>query len=106
MKSSYLKMALLISMVVTGNAIAADMPDLAKKSNCIACHTIDKKLVGPAWHDVAVKYKGDKGAVATLSSKIIAGGKGVWGPVPMPANPKLAEADAKELATFIMGLAK
>lgn len=106
MKLSNLKLALGIGMLVAGNAFAADMPDLAKKANCIACHTINKKVVGPAWVDVATKYKTDKAAVATLTSKIISGGKGVWGPVPMPANPKLAESDAKELASFIMSLAK
>jgi cytochrome c len=106
MKSISLNIALVIGVAWVGNAMAVDMPELAKKSNCVACHTIDKKLVGPAWQEIAAKYKGDKGAVASLGSKIIAGGKGVWGPVPMPPNPKLAEADAKELATFIMGLAK
>jgi cytochrome c len=63
-------------------------------------------MVGPAWRDIAAKYKGEKGAVASLGGKIIAGGKGVWGPVPMPPNPKITEAEAKELAVFIMGLAK
>lgn len=106
MKSNSLSVVLAIGMALTGSALAADMPELAKKSNCVACHTVDKKLVGPSWHDIAAKYKGEKGAVATLSGKIIAGGKGVWGPVPMPPNPTLPEADAKALATFVMSLAK
>lgn len=97
---------LLAGLLFGGSVMAADMPELAKKAKCIACHDIDKKKVGPAWQDVAAKYKGEKGAVASLSAKIIAGGKGVWGAIPMPPNPQLPEAEAKELAAFIMGLVK
>jgi cytochrome c len=106
MKSINLGVGVLAGLLFGGSVVAADMPELAKKSNCIACHDIDKKKVGPAWQDVAAKYKGDKGAVASLGAKIIAGGKGVWGTIPMPPNPKMTEAEAKELATFVMGLAK
>ena len=67
----------------------------------MACHAIDKKLVGPAYKDVAAKYKGDKAAVATLAAKIKAGGKGNWGEVPMPPN-NVTEAEAKELATWVL----
>lgn len=92
-------------MMVAGSAMAVDMPAVAKKNNCIACHTIDKKLVGPAWTDVAKKYKGDATAAAKLSEKVAKGGSGVWGPVPMTPNPKVSEADMKELVSFILGLA-
>lgn len=77
---------------------------LAKSKNCLACHTVDKKVVGPAYKEVAAKYKGDKGAVDKLAAKIIKGGSGVWGPAPMPANPQVNEAEAKKLATWVLGL--
>jgi cytochrome c len=91
--------------VVTGNALAAEMPSLAKKNNCTACHAIDHKLVGPAWMDVAKKYKGDKKAEAELVAKVKEGGKGVWGPALMPPQPA-KEADVKELVKFILALDK
>nr|WP_295076280.1 c-type cytochrome [uncultured Roseateles sp.] len=78
--------------------------ELAQKKNCMACHAIDKKLVGPAYKDVAAKYAKDKTAVATLSAKIVKGGAGVWGPVPMPANTQVNEAEAKQLATWVLSL--
>lgn len=93
-------------LLTVGSVFTADMPELAKKSGCVACHKIDKKLVGPAWQDVADKYKGDAEAPAKLSAKIASGGKGVWGPVPMPPQPKVSQADIAELVTFILGLAK
>ncbi|MGC2164562.1 MAG: c-type cytochrome [Gallionella sp.] len=93
-------------LFATGTVLAADMPELAKKSGCVACHTIEKKLVGPAWLDVANKYKGDAEAPAKLSAKIVSGGKGVWGAVPMPPQAKVSQADVAELVTFILGLAK
>ena len=68
----------------------------------MARHAVDKKIVGPAYKEVAAKYKGDKAAVDKLASKIIKGGAGVWGAVPMPANPQVSEADAKKLATWVM----
>lgn len=106
MKSTYSAITITLCLALSANVFAADMPELAKKGNCIACHTMDKKMVGPSWQEVAAKYKGDKGAVASLSSKIIAGSKGVWGPAPMPPNPKITEAEAKELAKFVMSLTK
>ena len=75
---------------------------LARAKSCLACHTVDKKLVGPAFKDVASKYAGDGTAAATLAIKILKGGKGVWGPVPMPANPQVSEADAKTLAEWVL----
>lgn len=97
-------MVVAAGMLVAGSALAADMPAVAKKNNCVACHTIDKKLVGPAWADVAKKYKGDAGAAAHLDGVISKGGKGVWGPMPMPASAKVSAAERKELIDFILGL--
>ena len=82
----------------------ADALALAKKNNCLACHAIDKKVVGPAWKDVAAKYRGDATAEAKLVSKIATGGKGVWGSMAMPANPQIGEADRKLLAKFVLSL--
>ena len=76
--------------------------DLAQKKNCMACHALDKKLVGPSYKDVAAKYAGQKDAVDKLAAKVIKGGSGVWGPVPMPANAQVSEADAKTLVQWIL----
>jgi len=89
-------------------AQAADMPPLAKKSGCTACHAIDKKVVGPGWADVAKRYKG-KGAKADLIAKVKKGGKGNWTEVtrgvPMPPySPRVADADIEKLVDFILGL--
>ncbi|MDH5692843.1 MAG: c-type cytochrome [Gammaproteobacteria bacterium] len=85
------------------------MPPLAKKSGCTACHAIDKKVVGPAWADVAKKYKGDGGAKAALVDKVKKGGKGNWtsvtGGVPMPPySPRVSDADIESLVDFVLGL--
>jgi cytochrome c len=79
---------------------------LAQKNACTACHAADKKLVGPSYADVAKKYAGQKDAVATLAASIKAGGAGKWGPVPMPAQPGLSDADLTTLATWVLGGAK
>ena len=78
--------------------------DLAQKKNCMACHAVDKKLVGPAYKDVAAKYAGQKDAVDKLSAKVLKGGAGVWGAVPMPANPQVTDAEAKQLVQWILTL--
>lgn len=78
--------------------------ELAKKNNCTACHKVDAKLVGPAYKEVAAKYKNDKKAEANLVKKVKEGGMGVWGPVPMPANPTLKDEDAKALVKWILTL--
>ena len=75
---------------------------LATSKNCMACHATDKKLVGPSYKDVAAKYAGDKTAVDKLATKIQKGGKGVWGPVPMPANTQVSDADAQKLAAWVL----
>lgn len=82
----------------------ADALALAKKNNCLACHAIDKKMVGPAWKAVAVKYRGDAGAEAHLVNKIAKGGSGVWGSMAMPGNSKISEADRITLARFVLNL--
>jgi cytochrome c len=75
---------------------------LATAKNCMACHAVDKKLVGPAYKEVAAKYAGQKDAVDKLAVKIMKGGSGVWGPVPMPANAQVNEAEAKKLAAWVL----
>ena len=78
--------------------------ELAQAKNCLACHAVDKKMVGPALKDVAAKYAGDKAAPSKLAAKIMAGGGGVWGAVPMPANPQVKPDEATKLADWILGL--
>ena len=68
----------------------------------MACHSVDKKLVGPAYKDVAAKYKGDKAAVDKLAAKVVKGGSGAWGTIPMPANPQVSEAEAKTLVAWVL----
>ena len=77
---------------------------LAKKSNCLTRHAIDKKVVGPAWKDVAAKYRGDAGAEERLPNVIAKGGRGNWGGMAMPANPQVNEADRRSLARFVLSL--
>jgi cytochrome c len=101
------------SALLALSAIAASMPALAqsgeellKKNGCTACHAIDKKILGPAYQDVAAKYKGDAGAAAKLQEKVKKGGSGVWGPVPMPPNTQVSDADIKTLVAYILSLKK
>ena len=75
---------------------------LAQAKNCMACHAVDKKLVGPSYKEVASRYAGQKDAVDKLALKIMKGGSGVWGPVPMPANVQVSEAEAKKLAAWVL----
>ena len=77
---------------------------LATSKNCMACHAVDKKVVGPAYKDVAAKYKADKTAADKLATKIMKGGSGVWGAVPMPPNPQVSEAEAKKLAAWVLSI--
>ena len=78
--------------------------DLAQKKNCMACHAVDKKVLGPAFKDVAAKYAGQQDAVDKLAAKVVKGGSGVWGNIPMPANPQVTDAEAKQLVGWIMTL--
>ena len=75
---------------------------LAAAKNCLACHNIDRKVVGPAYKDVAAKYRGDKNAPARLVAKIMGGGGGVWGVIKMPSNPQISEAEATKLVAWIL----
>jgi len=98
-----MKRALMIMAAVAAvSAPALADEALAKSKNCMACHAVDKKLVGPAYKDVAKKYAGDAKAADMLAAKIIKGGSGVWGAIPMPANPQVNEADAKKLAAWVL----
>ncbi|SNS98384.1 cytochrome c [Noviherbaspirillum humi] len=91
-----LAMGLLASNAAMANA------DLAKSKNCMACHSVQNKVVGPAFKDVAAKYAGQQDAEAKLVQKVIKGGSGVWGPVPMPANAQVSEAEAHTLVKWIL----
>jgi cytochrome c len=98
-----MKRALLIMAAMTTLAAPAMADEaLAKAKNCMACHAVDKKLVGPSYKDVAKKYAGDAKAADMLANKIMKGGSGVWGAIPMPANPQVNEADAKKLAAWVL----
>ncbi len=83
---------------------ASASPELAQKKTCMACHAVDRKIVGPAYKDVAAKYAGQREAVEVLAIKIVKGGSGVWGAVPMPANPQVSATEARALAIWVLGL--
>lgn len=99
MKAIYVALLAVAGVAVAGQAAADEA--LAKAKNCMTCHALDKKLVGPAYKDVAAKYKGQADAVAKLATKIKTGGKGVWGEIPMPPNP-VSDDEAKKLATWVL----
>jgi len=94
--------ALVATVCLTAPALADQA--LATAKNCMACHAIDKKVLGPAYKDVAKKYAGQKDAAAKLATKVMKGGSGVWGAVPMPANPQVNEAEANKLVAWILTL--
>ncbi len=112
MKARWLTVsAAAVALFGASQAFAAEMPPLAKKSGCTACHAIDHKVVGPAWMDVSKRYAGDAGAKDTLVNRVKTGGKGNWtevtGGVPMPPySPRVSDGDIAELVDFILGLAK
>jgi cytochrome c len=89
-------------LMVAGGAHASEK--LAQSSGCMTCHGVDKKIIGPAFKDVAAKYRGDKGAEASLAQKVKAGGKGVWGDMPMPPNAHVKDEDIKALVHWIMSV--
>jgi cytochrome c len=101
MKFAHLSLLALGGLLLLGNAQADEA--LAKAKNCMSCHQVAVKVLGPAYKDVAAKYKGDAGAVDKLAAKIKAGGKGVWGEVPMPPN-NVTPDEAKKLATWVLSL--
>jgi len=98
-----MKRALLVlaSLAAMSAPVLADQA-LATAKNCMSCHALDKKLVGPSYKDVATKYAGNASAADLLATKIIKGGSGVWGAIPMPANPQVNETEAKKLAAWIL----
>jgi len=98
--------AALVALVSAGALMAGQVhasEDLAKSKGCLACHAVDKKLVGPGYKEVAAKYKGDKTAADKLAAKIKAGGSGVWGQVPMPPN-NVTPDEAKKLAAWVLSI--
>ena len=97
-----LMLAAMMAALASGSAFAN--ADLAKSKNCMTCHSVDAKVVGPAYKDVAKKYAADKTAEAKLVQKVMKGGSGTWGPVPMPANPQVSEAEAKTLVKWVLSL--
>ena len=101
MKRILVAIATLATACAVSTTALADMA-LATAKNCMACHAVDKKLVGPSYKDVAAKYAGQADAVDKLSAKVIKGGSGVWGPVPMPANAQVNADEAKKLVTWIL----
>lgn len=96
----------LIAATAVVSAPAFANLEMAKKNACMACHAVDKKVVGPAYQDVAKKYAGQGDAEAALAKSIKAGGSGKWGPIPMPAQAALSDADAKTLAAWVLAGAK
>lgn len=99
----------LLTIFGVGAALAAAFPataqeELAKKYACFACHAVDKKLVGPAYKDVAAKYRGDAGAEARLFEKVKKGSQGTWGQVPMPPNPNVPDADVRALVKWVLSV--
>ena len=101
MKRMFTVVATLAAGIAVTTPALADM-QLATAKNCMACHAVDKKLVGPSYKDVAAKYAGQADAVEKLSLKVIKGGSGVWGPVPMPANTQVSADEAKKLVAWIL----
>jgi len=104
MKALMMAVAAAGSLMVAGIAGADDAGQaLAQKSGCLACHSIDKKVLGPSYKDVAAKYKGQKDAEAKLIDKVKKGGSGVWGPIPMPANsPQVKDDDIKTIVEWVL----
>ena len=92
-----------VAALLASGAASAQM-ELAKQKNCLACHAVDKKLVGPAYKDVAAKYANDKDAAPRLAKKVREGGVGVWGQIPMPANPQVNEAESLQLVKWVLSL--
>ncbi|OGB22214.1 MAG: cytochrome C' [Burkholderiales bacterium RIFCSPLOWO2_02_FULL_57_36] len=97
----YRLMVMLAATALLSSAAMAN-PDLAKAKNCIACHSVANKVVGPAYKDVAAKYAGQKDAEDKLTQKVLKGGSGVWGAIPMPANGQVTEAEARTLVKWVL----
>jgi len=107
MKALFMALAAAAGLTLAAGTLAADSKTgdaLMKSSGCTACHSVDKKLVGPAFKEVAAKYKNDKGAEAALVKKVKAGGKGAWGEVPMPPNAHVKDDDIKTIVHWVLSL--
>ena len=102
LSAAFIAAALAVAAPNAGAADAAQAEALAKKHNCLACHQLDKKSVGPAYKDIAKKYKGQADAQAKLAEKVKKGGQGAWGPIPMPPNAAIPDKDLKELVEWIL----
>ena len=103
MMKKFAMIAVPAALLMLSGAASADQ-QLAQKSACMSCHGIDKKIVGPAFKEVAKKYAGDKEAHAKLVEKVKTGGKGVWGPIPMPPSPQVKQEDASKIIDWVLSL--
>lgn len=104
MKTRHALAAAFAAACLATAAQAADETALAQKSGCLACHAVDKKVVGPSYKEVANKYRGDKAAEAKLDKKVKEGGVGVWGQIPMPPNAQVSDADIKKLVAWVLSV--
>lgn len=95
---------MLCAAALLASTAARANPELARSKICLGCHAIDRKQVGPAFRDVAARYAGQKDAAARLADKIMHGGGGAWGAVPMPANPKVTPEEARQLANWVLSI--
>lgn len=91
-----------VTFAMSGSVLAQDAAKLAQDKACLACHTVDKKVVGPSYKEVAAKYRTDKGAEAKLVKKVREGGSGTWGQVPMPPNANVSEKEAQILVKWVL----
>jgi cytochrome c len=91
-------------LTLSGAAFANEGQTLAQKNACMSCHGVDKKIVGPAFKEVSAKYAGDKNAQSALVEKVKTGGKGVWGPIPMPPSPQVKTEDAAKIIDWVLSL--
>lgn len=105
MKRTLVAIAAVTTFLAVSTPVMADMA-MATAKNCMACHAVEKKLVGPSYKDIATKYAGQADAVDKLAGKVLKGGSGAWGPVPMPANAQVNDADAKKLVAWILAGSK
>ena len=101
MSRNLLAAALALALSAASSTALASL-ELAKAKNCTACHAVDKKMIGPAYKDVASKYANDKDAVAKLSERVRKGVVGNWGQIPMPPNPQVSEAESETLVKWVL----
>lgn len=102
MKTLFLAPVIAAAMACSTGALAQDAAKLAQDKACLACHTVDKRLVGPAYKEIAAKYRADKGAEARLVKKVREGGVGAWGQIPMPPNASVNEKEAAILVKWVL----